>query len=170
MNSITVISAILILLLSVFFFFRARVAFLLGWILKLGYPLLLVVALSSLFVPAIYTHLADQSLQSIGTLDTFSSIDDDLNAIIFAPESIISGLESLITGTASAEETSNGGDVLTEEVYPGMVTTLGGIYRTVALIGSILGMFVVIYLNYITGSVVEIARLQKRVEELEKRG
>jgi hypothetical protein len=168
MNLFTTVFLALIALLAIMYVFKSRIVITMHWILKFLFVLLIVLSLSALFVPQFFSSAADATLHSLGTYGTIESADSQIGQVTNAPQSVIDGISNLFNPdsqqTPSGSETNPGW--LLGQVYPGLVSGLGLIYRLMALFGSVIGLVVVVYLSYTIDASVEVAKLKKQVEEL----
>jgi hypothetical protein len=170
---LTLILVAIIAVLVAIFIFRYRIIAVMGVALNLLFVLMIVMGLSALFVPQVYAGLADQTLQQTGTLTTIRDFDKNISTVTTAPQDIWQGILNLFGGstnnTATPTETAVKSGPLENSLYPNLVNTITLIFRALALIISIAGMLVVIYLSYSTLGASKLTKLQSEYEELRKR-
>lgn len=144
----------------------------LDWILKIFVVILVVIALSSLFLPVVYKNLAQGTLENAGILKTIKDIDNatNLNNIIQPGEQILNDLGNWLTGSQNnlATQTVTSGK-LELELYPILIDGLAGIYIIIALTLSLGGITGIVYLSFTTSSLTETQILKNKYKKLEER-
>jgi len=170
MNIITVILLVVLAGLGFVFVIRSKIMGLLAVLLKFGFPLLTVLMLLALFVPAVFDTAADFTLRQNGTYEQITQFDDALSPILDLPDSIFGGLDDLFGGQQEepAEEIDSEG-LLEDNLYPTIVSVVSGILRLATIVISILGMVAIIYLSYTLEGSLSAHAMKKRVHDLEAR-
>lgn len=167
---IIVLAVLLVLaILLVVFIIRRKVIGAMSTLLKLAFPAFLLLALSALFVPQIYLTVADFTLTQSGTLDSIRSIDKTISPLLRFQENIFNGIGDLLSSGQQETEQSDQTGYLEENLYSKLIDIYGGVLRIIALIISIAGMAVVIYLSYTVESSGELYHMRNKVKELENR-
>lgn len=181
MNIISIVFLIIIAIISFIFLIRSKLIHIMSLGLRIGFVSFIVIALTALFIPAIYNKVADLSLKGIGIHSAIVDFDDtiDINSFTEAPGDIVDTIINLFGGTSNdtnSEET-NPDDIgyLEDSLYPLLVDLISFLYRSIAAILSLLGLIVIVYLSYATSGVTDndalmhnYAILQQRVENLER--
>ncbi len=191
MNAINIALLIFIVVLALLFAFKGRIIRVMGLGIKILFPMLAILAIVAIFLPGVFDTAADLSLKQAGTYENIRKIDEKINPFDSAIDDVEEGvsnfwedLEDLFSQkdeasvdessendsesgeAASLEEDSKG--VLESNLYPALVSLISGILRLVALVTSLVGMIVLIYLSYTTGSAIEVEDLKARVRQLEE--
>lgn len=132
-----------------------------------------VAVILGLFVPALFTLGASQTLERAGTLESLRKADGTLSfsnvttAASTAWDTVIGWFGQKPTPTPQPKEAQKG--VLEQNVYPELVNALAGIYRVLTIIIGLALMGISVYLSYATGSVAETVSLAQRVAYLESK-
>lgn len=169
MDVLTVCITLVILCLGGLFFLRWKIVGLMSWGLKLAFPILLVIALSALFLPQVYNSGADLMLRQAGTYTTIRSLDKNIAAIGNVPGNILGNLGNIFNSGGSTQTNSDKPGFLESQLYVSLINLIGFLLRIFTLILSLIGMGVVLYLSYSTAGVTQSAELQIRVKQLEER-
>lgn len=171
MNIISIIILLCILVITFIFLIRSKIIFLMSAGLQVGFFALLFLTLSTLFLPQIYTFLSDFALTQSGTREKIEEIDEKfiVNDIAETSEDVWNDIESIFTGEQQEEETDDTEGLFEEHVYPGLVSLVAFILRTIILILSLVGLIAIVYLSYATMGATDIAQLQHNYEQLQKR-
>ena len=116
--------------------------------------------------------MAKSSLESAGLLTTIQKIDSttDPAKMIQPGQQFLNDLGNLITGsqkTVATPQATTGN--LEATVYPNIVSGLAGIYLTLALIISLCGLAVVIYLSFNTATFREAQEMKGKYNQLEEK-
>lgn len=141
--------------------------------LRIGFFALILVTLSALFIPQIYSFLADFTLKQMGTLENIQKFDEDfiVDDIAEETENIWQDIESFFTGNDKQEEEvkEDQKGLLEENLYPSLVTAVSFLYRALAIILSIAGLIGIIYLSYATSGTADIKKLESKLNALQER-
>lgn len=162
----TVIVLIFIVVSTALFFLRSKIIRLMHWTLQILFPILLILVLTGLFLPQLYTSLADNSLQTWGTYSSLKNIDNGINAIISAPQGLINDIQNLFGGGSPEIQNFQYAET---QIYPGLVAGLSGLYRVLIIIIGLVGMGMIVYLSYSTTGAYTSAKLEHKVKLLEAR-
>lgn len=135
-------------------------------VLKLIFVFSMGIALAGLFWQYPFATMADNSLQSIGLLTSFKSLDARINSL--NPANIIDGIEDFFSGGNQEEEVLVEAGYFEDEVYTNLLEMLTTIYRGLAVIISLAVMVLIIYLSYATYGASSALKLEKKVDHLEK--
>lgn len=166
MSPLTIIVLIILIAISLLFVLRAQIVRMMHWGLHLLFPVMVIICLTALFVPQLYDTVADNSLKAWGTYQTVVNIDQGIDDALATPQGILNGIQSLFGGATNENEDF---DFAQTEVYPGLVAGISGIYRTLAIVLSLVAMALILYLSYSTDGAYTAAKLDHKVKQLEKR-
>jgi len=143
---------------------RSRLVGALDFLLKILFPLLLLLGLSALLIPSIYESLANSLLINSGTLSTIQGLDSQIGGLLELPGQLLSGIGSLFGGL---EKSAVPDSIIEQALYPGLILMISGLIRLFVIVTTIAGTTIVVYLSYTTSSFAKVIRLEKRVRELE---
>lgn len=150
------------------FVFRRQLTRFLDTLLKVLFVLLLLAAISAVFLPSVYEDLTDRGLKATGTYDLIVEVDDGISQIQDIPQNLFDGLQSLFGGEQPLEDqTSN--TLLEDTLYVGLVSTISGLIRLIVIAVTLLGLILLTYIQYSIGGAADVHKLERRVRELEDR-
>lgn len=172
MEIIIAFFTIIILILSFIFLIRTKIVGLMGFLLKMSFPLCIILVFSGLLFAPLYKFLADQTLKQAGVYESVVGIDGEINKITEPGGNIIDGLKDLLGRDKEdniASEKAEDEGLLQRAVYNNLRGLLTLIYRVLAIVIGIVGMIAVVYLSYTIGFAADYVRLQADISVLEKR-
>jgi energy-coupling factor transporter transmembrane protein EcfT len=196
LNAINIALLIFIMVLALLFAFKGRIIRVMGAGIKVLFPIMTVFAVVAIFIPGVFDAAADLSLKQAGTYENIRRIDEGMNPFDDAIEDVEEGVsnfwesvgdlfdpqsdqdtkenvdenaeaDATDEGESIGESTDESKGVLEANLYPALVSLISGILRLVTLIFSLVGMIILIYLSYTTGSAIEVEKLKARVKHLE---
>ncbi len=168
MNPILIIAVFVLLILAGLFFLKFRIVRLMHVGLQIAFPVFLILAVSALFVPQIYSSAADRSLQGLGVLVRIQELDHTIASFTNAPQNLIDQVQKLFNTNSPSTSATNTGYV-EQEFYPFLTNILALVYRGLIFVLSLLVMAAIVYLSYSTASLNEVAKLKQQYEMLSKR-
>jgi hypothetical protein len=174
MSFLTILILALVFVLTGIFLVRSKIIGLMAQGLKLGFAFCIFVIILSLFVPSVYTKLADLTLRQSGTLAKIQTMDDSMsfNVVKETSENVWEDFEDFLNINKESEDAQDEKKTegfLEDNFYPGLVSLTAGILRFAAIVLSLLGLVGIIYLSYAAATVDETRRLQVKVQNLEER-
>jgi len=146
-------------------------------VLKLGYIAFMLLALSAIFVPSIYTSLSNFTLKQSGVQAKVREIDKNyiFNYIPESSEDFWDDVESLFSNEKEESPELEEG-FFEVNIYPSLVNIFATIIRYTSLVISIFGIILIIYISYAmmgSGDIVklknEYRKLSQRIDKLENR-
>lgn len=150
-----------LLILSGVYLFHNQIAEVNYWVLRVLFPILLIIALSALFVPGIYQSAAEQMMISGQVNTKLQQLDLTIDAFNQTSSNISNGLGGLFGNPSQQKpEPSN--------IYAQTLTGLTNLIRWIVFISSTILLMVVTYLHYGLAGVVKTHELEKRVHRLEQ--
>jgi hypothetical protein len=167
MDYLIIFIVVVIVLLCLVYLIRNKVVHIVSKTLHLGFIVMVLVALSALFLPQIYRGVADFTLTTAGTYQNMQKLDTQVNTVIQAPQNILDAIGNFLTGKQNEDKKTDNG-FFVNSLYPSLVDTLGFFYRIFALILSIAALVAIIYFSYNFQSVDAMDKLKHRVDLLEK--
>lgn len=153
MDIITFVILAVLLLICFIYFIKSRIIRGLSFLLKLAFPFLVIVALSALFVPSIYTQVADFSVKQSQVYVSIQNLDKTISPLFNLGGSIFDGI---FGGNSQTEDKK----VVEDTILPGVVDLIGELFRLVALIVSIAGLIGLTYFSYSFENVFEVSELK----------
>lgn len=183
MGIASILFALFIIIICVVYAVRTKLVDLMVIVLSVSFFLLIILGIIGVFIPSAFTKLSDLSLKASGTYERIQEIDQSLPKANIKETSnlIIDDIVGFFTGKISGQEEDDGFSeigvgsdnknlgLLEKNLYPSLVSTVAFIYRALAVLTSIIGLVVIVYLSYATTGITDVYRLKKRVTELEGR-
>lgn len=165
MNTITLVFCIILVAVTLLFVLRTKIILAMHYLLYVLFFVCAGLILSALFLPNVYTQVASNSLETAGTLTTVRSFDQGIQNISNVPQNIWEGIQNLFGQKADSTTKTETGP-LEQDLYPQLVSSVGGIFRIVALIIGTIGLVIILYMSYATTGAVESVKLKKDIAEL----
>ncbi len=164
---ITAIILAIMAVLVVVFVVKKQILLGADFMLKALFVLAMAICVIGLFWAAPFTALADNSLQSVGLLSSFQSIDARIESL--NPQNILDGIDDFFSGRNEETEVEPVQPGYFEaEVYAGMVAALTDVYRGLAVFLSLAVMLLLVYLSYATFGASASLKLERRIHHLEQ--
>ncbi|MEO6728290.1 MAG: hypothetical protein ABIM99_00040 [Candidatus Dojkabacteria bacterium] len=161
MQILTVAILILVIFLTLSFFFYKKVIHVTSLFITLIFFLSVALSLSALFLPQLYKSGAELALKDAPFGVQLKNFDTTMTDIGKIPTSIIGSLGNLFgQNNQSAEYKS--------DLYNQFIDFSGGLIRIMVLIFSLIIMFISVYVRYAYSGVLESDKLARKVSELEK--
>lgn len=167
MDPITLIFLLLLALLSLIYMLRSKLMSVLALLIKISFPVCAAIMLSALFIPQLFSTIADSALKANGTYQSIIEADKSLDSIINLPSNIFNSLGNLFGDNSPTDQSTK--SFLEQGVYPGLVDLIAGIIRVAALAVSIIGMIATIYISYSFEGAFVTSSLKKKVADLENK-
>ncbi|KXK08424.1 MAG: hypothetical protein UZ20_WS6002000953 [candidate division WS6 bacterium OLB21] len=82
MDPITLIFLLLLALLSLIYMLRSKLMSVLALLIKISFPVCAAIMLSALFIPQLFSTIADSALKANGTYQSIIEADKSLDSII----------------------------------------------------------------------------------------
>lgn len=161
MNIISALILGYVVLLGLLFLFRKNLELLIAKSTYVLFPLVLLVVLSGLFMPQLFTQLAKQTLEANGIITT-ETIPSDNPSTEDKTESgtgisIIDGIQDFVTRN----------NPIIEGFSAAMTSLLAFVYRILTLIGGLIVLTVLVYVHYTLGESLNLANIESRLAALE---
>lgn len=183
MNYFAITIILILVILSLSFYFRSKITNATAQLPRVLFPVFLVVCLTSSFWDKPFEKAAVTSLEITGITIVIEETDDYLDKLNPATytqkateeaKSLWDKAKDFVSQepqdqpkeTPTKKSPKDEG-FLKNSLYPKLITLLVFVYRALALVLSILGLITCIYLGYALESFNRVRELEKRVKELE---
>jgi hypothetical protein len=154
---------ILLIVISFVFFFYRKVIVINSWLLKIAFPIALIVAVTTIIFPATYYNFTETAVAESEIGKQVKYLDTTLTGIDEFKQNISRTIGSIINLGFDPNSTP------ASPIYPSFVTLISNLFRLVLLGVSILAMIIVTYLRYVFAGVSEAQALRSRIEILEQK-
>jgi hypothetical protein len=158
---VTLIFVVLILLLCLSFVFYKKIISLTKVLVNIAFPFLVVIALSTMLLPQLYSSIVEISLKNSSIETTLTSVDNTLSQVGKLQSQISNSLNSILNRNQIdiTEYKSN--------LYLEFVVAISNITRIFILLTSVVLMFILTYVKYTFAGSFNAIDLQNRINKLE---
>lgn len=161
MDIFTIAIVILVSILTITFIFYKKITFITFSFINLIFPILIVIALSTVFLPSIYKSLGESIVSNSPFGEQIKNVDTILTQAGETQNSIVGQIQNLFgQGNSNQEKYES-------DLFEKFAEFIGNTLRMFTLLLALILSVVVVYIKYAYSGVYEVERLKKRVEVLE---